>query len=138
MTDLPLSRNEDSLRGVAFALSAYLLWGFMPLYMKALAHVPPWEVVAHRVVWSVPVALAVLVALGRTQELRAALRSPRLLLMASITAALISVNWGIYVWAIGAGQALETSLFLNVFASEDRAEGMRAFLEKRKPSFTGR
>ena len=67
MTDLPLSRNEDSLRGVAFALSAYLLWGFMPLYMKALAHVPPWEVVAHRVVWSVPVALAVLVALVAPQ-----------------------------------------------------------------------
>ncbi|MGP3698062.1 EamA family transporter RarD [Rhodobacter sp. NSM] len=110
MTDATVAPNEDSARGIAFALSAYLLWGFLPIYMKALAHVPPYEVVAHRVIWSVPVALAVLVALGRTSELRVALRSPRMLLMASATAALISINWGIYVWAIGAGHALDTAL----------------------------
>ncbi|WP_145107684.1 EamA family transporter RarD [Cereibacter sediminicola] len=110
MSDLTLSRNEDSPRGMAFALSAYLLWGFMPIYMKALAHVPAYEVVAHRVIWSVPVALFVLAALGRLSELQAALRSPKLLLMAAATAALISVNWGIYVWAIGAGHALDTAL----------------------------
>jgi chloramphenicol-sensitive protein RarD len=61
MSDTPSPpRNEDSLSGFLFALAAYLLWGFLPLYMKALAHIPPVEVIAHRVVWSVPVALAVL------------------------------------------------------------------------------
>ncbi|MFQ6753621.1 EamA family transporter RarD [Cereibacter sphaeroides] len=110
MADATLPRNEDSPRGMAFALAAYLIWGFLPVYMKALSHIPAYEVVAHRVIWSVPVALAVLVALGRTQDLRAALRSPRMLLMAAATAALISVNWGIYVWAIGAGHALDTAL----------------------------
>lgn len=110
MTDASLPRNEDSLRGAAFALSAYLLWGGLPLYMKALAHVPAWEVVAHRVIWSIPVALLVLAVLGRLSELTVALRSPRLLLMAAGTAALISVNWGTYVWAIGAGKALDTAL----------------------------
>ncbi|MDK2775593.1 MAG: EamA family transporter RarD, partial [Tabrizicola sp.] len=96
--------------GFLFALTAYLLWGFLPLYMKALAHVPPPEVIAHRVVWSVPVALAVLAWLGRTGDLRAALRSPRMLGMGALTAALISVNWGIYVWAIGSGNALDAAL----------------------------
>ena len=100
----------DSLSGFLYALSAYLLWGLLPIYMKALAHVPPSEVIAHRVVWSVPVALAVLWWLGRTSELRAALRSPRLLGMAAMTAALITVNWGIYVWAIGSGHALDAAL----------------------------
>ena len=103
-------RNEDSLSGFLFALTAYLLWGFLPLYMKALAHIPPVEVIAHRVVWSVPVALAVLVWLGRTGDLRAALRTPRMLGMGAVTAALISVNWGIYVWAIGSGNALDAAL----------------------------
>lgn len=103
-------QNEDSLSGFLFALTAYLLWGFLPLYMKALAHIPPVEVIAHRVVWSVPVALAVLVVLGRTGELRAALRTPRMLGMGAVTAALISVNWGIYVWAIGSGHALDAAL----------------------------
>lgn len=107
--------NEDTPRGFAFGLTAYFLWGFLPLYMKAVAHIPPMEVIAHRIVWSVPIAGAVLLLLGRTAELKAALRSPRTLAMACLTAALISVNWGIYVWAIGAGRALDTALgyFIN-------------------------
>lgn len=100
----------DTRAGFYYALAAYLLWGFLPLYMKALALVPPAEVVAHRVIWSVPVAVAVLLWMGRTQDLRAALTSPRMLGMGAITAALISVNWGIYVWAIGSGHALDAAL----------------------------
>ena len=91
-------------------IAAYVLWGFLPLYMKALSHVPAAEVVAHRVVWSVPVAALVLIALKRTGDLREALRNPRMLAQAGLTAALISVNWGIYIWAIGNGQALEAAL----------------------------
>ena len=106
----PAPASGDSLSGVLFALTAYLLWGFLPLYMKALAHVPPAEVIAHRIVWSVPVALAVLWVLGRTGDLRSALRNPRMLGMGAVTAALITVNWGIYVWAIGSGHALDAAL----------------------------
>ena len=105
-----LPRNDDSLSGFFYALSAYFLWGFLPIYMKALASVPAIEVIAHRVIWSVPFALAVLAVLGRTSDLTAALRTPRMLVMACLTAALISVNWGIYVWAIGAGHALDAAL----------------------------
>jgi chloramphenicol-sensitive protein RarD len=100
----------DSLSGFLYALTAYLLWGFLPLYMKALAHIPPVEVIAHRVLWSVPIAVAVIAWLGRTDDLKAALKSPRMLGMGAMTAALISVNWGIYVWAIGSGHALDAAL----------------------------
>lgn len=103
-------RNEDKASGFGFAVSAYFLWGFLPLYMKALAHVPPVEVVAHRVIWSIPVAGAILWATGRTGDLRHALASPRTLAMAALTAATISFNWGVYVWAIGAGFALDAAL----------------------------
>lgn len=104
------AQGGDSPRGFAFALAAYLMWGFLPVYMKALADVPTLEVLAHRVLWSVPVALAVLVWLGRTSDLRAALRSPKMLAMAALTAALISVNWGLYVYAVQSGQAMEAAL----------------------------
>ena len=100
----------DTRRGFAFALVAYLMWGFLPLYMKQLAAIPTLEVLAHRVLWSVPVALAILVWLGRTGDLTRALRNPRMLGMAAVTAALVSVNWGIYVYAIQSGQALEAAL----------------------------
>jgi chloramphenicol-sensitive protein RarD len=103
-------KNEDSLRGFGFALTAYLLWGFLPLFMKAVAHISPAEVIAHRVIWSLPIAGIVLWATGRTADLIVALRTPRMLGMAAATAALISVNWGIYVWAIGAGHTLDAAL----------------------------
>ncbi|MDK1384896.1 EamA family transporter RarD [Sinorhizobium sp. 8-89] len=104
------SENTDSAKGFAFALSAYLLWGFLPFFMKAVAHIPAAEVVAHRIVWSVPLAGLVLLWLGRTHEVKAALRSPSMLRMAAVTAVLVTINWGIYVWAIGAGRAIETAL----------------------------
>lgn len=106
----PGATTGDSLSGFLYALTAYLLWGFLPLYMKALAHIPPVEVIAHRVLWSVPIAVAVIAWMGRTEDLRAALKSPRMLGMGAMTAALISVNWGIYVWAIGSGHALDAAL----------------------------
>ncbi|MGO4194993.1 EamA family transporter RarD [Rhizobium sp. YAF28] len=111
----PLIKNEDSPRGFAFALTAYLLWGFLPIYMKALAHISPAEVIAHRIVWSLPLAGIVLLVLGRTQDIAIALRSPRMLAMAMMTAALITMNWGTYVWAIGAGHSLDAAMgyFIN-------------------------
>lgn len=78
--------------------------------MKALDHMGAVEVVAHRVIWSVPVAGLLLVVLGRTRDLKAALGNPKMLGMAALTAALISVNWAIYVWAISTGNALDAAL----------------------------
>lgn len=104
------TETGDTLAGFLFAISAYGLWGLMPLYMKLVAHIPAVEVVAHRALWSVPVAGAVLLVLRRTADITAALRSPRTLLMAALTAGLISVNWGIYVWAIAVDRAVETAL----------------------------
>lgn len=100
----------DSPRGFAYAMAAYLCWGLLPLYMKALSHIPATEVIAHRVLWSLPIAAAVLLWQRRSDDVRAALRSPRLLAMAGLTAALISVNWLTYVWAVGNGHALDAAL----------------------------
>jgi chloramphenicol-sensitive protein RarD len=106
----PPKSNEDTASGLAFALTAYGLWGFLPLYMKMLSHISPAEVVVHRVLWSLPIAVVVLVVLRRTANLHEALRSPRTLAMGCVTATLISVNWGIYVWAIASGKALDAAL----------------------------
>ena len=104
------SQDTDTPRGLAFAVLAYFLWGFLPLYMKLLDHVPAFEIVAHRIVWSVPVAALVLIVLRRTRDIRAALRSPRMLAVGALTATLITVNWCIYVWAVTSGHAIEAAL----------------------------
>jgi len=102
--------NVATPQGLAYALAAYGLWGFLPLYMKLVSHMSPAEVVAHRVIWSIPIAGVLLIILGRTADIRAAFRSRRTLAMGCVTAALVSINWGIYVWAITAGRALDASL----------------------------
>jgi len=103
-------QNEDTLRGFGFALGAYVLWGFLPLYMKYLAHISAVEVVAHRVLWSVPVAGLVLILLGRTGDIGRVLRDPRAMAMGCVTALLVSVNWGVYVWAISVDRTLDAAL----------------------------
>ncbi|AZV22869.1 MULTISPECIES: EamA family transporter RarD [Mesorhizobium] len=107
---ITLDADSKARRGFLLALGAYLLWGLLPFYMKAVAHLPLAEVIAHRIVWSVPIAAAVLIWAGRMADFKAALRSPRTIAMAALTAALISVNWGIYVWAIAVDRTVETAL----------------------------
>jgi len=103
-------QNQDTPHGLMLAISAYVIWGFLPLYMKLVAHVPAAEVVAHRVIWSIPVAGLVLLLMRRTQDLRDAIRNPRMLAMACVTAALISINWGIYIIAIAAERTADAAL----------------------------
>ena len=105
-----VSTNGDTLSGFCFAFSAYFLWGFLPIYMKMLAHFPSAEIVAHRVIWSVPIAGFVLILMGRTKDVRAAILNPKTLAMGFLTALLITINWGIYVWAISTDRTLDAAL----------------------------
>lgn len=104
------AENRDTREGYLYAGAAYFLWGFMPLYMKWLAHIPAWEVVPHRTLWSLPFAFGVVWWQGGMDTLRRALTNPRLLAMSLLTATLVAINWGVYVWSIGASRALEAAL----------------------------
>ncbi|URQ76296.1 MAG: EamA family transporter RarD [Candidatus Ochrobactrum gambitense] len=112
MTDQTLSdaRLSDGSRGFLMAFGAYALWGALPFYLKAVAHIPAMEVVSHRVIWSVPVALLLLLALGQFKDILNAVRQPRMLAMAGLTAALITINWTIYVWAVAHDQVMGAAL----------------------------
>lgn len=102
--------SDDTPQGFAFAITAYVLWGGLPLYLKAVSHLPAAEVVAHRVIWSLPIIGLLILITGRTAELRAALSNPKMLGMACLTSVFISINWGVYVWAIANDQALDGAL----------------------------
>jgi chloramphenicol-sensitive protein RarD len=105
-----LRRSDTKTTGLLAALAAYLVWGISPVYFKALRPVPPLEILAHRVVWSL-FLLAALVAAGRGwRELRDALASWKGVATFAATTALISANWLIYIWAVNSGHVLEASL----------------------------
>lgn len=110
MTSRSAAADADGRKGFFYALAAYGLWGFMPLYFKAMEEVPPVEMVVHRILWALPVALIVIGAQNRLGELRSLFANKRIFAMMALTAGLITVNWGIYVWAISVNITSETAL----------------------------
>jgi chloramphenicol-sensitive protein RarD len=102
-------------RGILYGIAAYSLWGFLPLYWKALQDVPAGEILANRIVWSF-VFVALLLTLERNWRwFKPALKQRRVLLTFTATALLLGTNWFTYIWAVNAGFVIETSLgyFIN-------------------------
>ena len=112
--------TEHHLRGgFLLGLAAYGLWGVLPVYFKLLAAIPAVDIVAHRVLWSLPF-LTSLVVLGRGwSKVRAAIGHGRTLVILMITALLIGGNWLLYVYAVTSGHILAASFgyYLNPLAN---------------------
>jgi len=102
--------RSSVLGGVWLAAGAYLLWGVLPIYWKALDPVPADEILAHRVVWSLAVVAGLLALQGRWGWVRVVLGRPGILLAFTASALLLAVNWFLYIWAVNAGFIVETSL----------------------------
>ena len=99
--------------GVLFALGAYLSWGLFPLYFRQIAAIPALQIVAHRTLWSLVFVAGVLLWTGRLRWLREVSAATWRRFM--LSAALIAINWVLYVWAVGNGHVLDASLgyFIN-------------------------
>ena len=110
MSEPPAGRDKEKVRGFWFGLGAYFLWGALPIYFKALGGVGSVEIVAHRVLWSVPFLFLLLVSFGRISEVRCAVRDWKTLRLLMLTALLIAVNWLLYIYAVTSGQILAGSL----------------------------
>ncbi len=96
--------------GLAPALGAYLIWGFLPLYLMLVKSVPAFEFVGWRIIWTLPLCLVIVAVRRQFPELLAALKSPRSLLALLASSVLIGINWFVYIWAIMAGEVYATSI----------------------------
>jgi len=105
----------DSRRGLLFGATAYILWGTFPLYWTLLEPGGAIEILAHRIVWSLLTMTVILVLWHRVPQLKALLRDRRKLLLITVAAVVISINWGGYIWGVNNGRVVETSLgyFIN-------------------------
>lgn len=111
--------QSNSLRGHLYALLAYGLWGFLPIYWKLLQALPALEILAHRLLWSLA-AVGIALALRRDWAWLLRLRQePRTVLLVAVASLLMAVNWFTYIWAVNAGFVVETSLgyFINPLVS---------------------
>ncbi|WP_051687307.1 EamA family transporter RarD [Microbulbifer sp. HZ11] len=102
--------SDSATAGLLAGLGAYLLWGFAPLYFKLLEHLSAPEILAHRSIWSLLLAMALLTVLGKLHGVRAVLRSRKALLALLISTALISTNWLIFIWSVTNNHLLDASL----------------------------
>ncbi|MEC4614993.1 EamA family transporter RarD [Tsukamurella tyrosinosolvens] len=112
---MPERDVSEVTRGTAMGVAAYLLWGLFPLYFDALKPTGPWEILAHRILWTLVLCGAALLILRDLGWIRPVLRQPRLLAGVTIAALLISTNWIVYIVAVTSGHTSDAALgyFLN-------------------------
>ncbi|MGO0575318.1 EamA family transporter RarD [Ornithinimicrobium panacihumi] len=106
------SRHQE---GLAYGFLAYLIWGSFPLYFNLLKPAGPWEVLAHRIVWTLVLCALILLVTRDLRWLVTLARHPRRALGVVLAGLLIATNWGTYVWAVMSGHVTEAALgyFLN-------------------------
>ena len=111
--------RQAASAGLGYGILAYLIWGFFPVYFKALAGVPPLQVVCHRIVWSVLFLWLIIVWRGRWGMIRDALHDRRAVLLLTVSALLIATNWLVFIIAVGHAQVIQSSLgyFITPFVS---------------------
>ena len=110
MLQAGMANKGQSTAGLVAALVAFLIWGLVPVYFKALEHLPVLELTAHRAVWSVLFVGLLAVAFSRAPVLLQLLANKRMLAVLCVTSALLTANWAIFIWAVNNGQIVAASL----------------------------
>ena len=105
----------DLRRGLLFGTAAYAMWGLFPLYWPLLEPAGAVEILAHRIVWSALTMAVLVAAMRRTPQLMAVVRNRRAMMLLTLAAVVISVNWGVYIWGVNNERVVEASLgyFIN-------------------------
>ncbi|MEQ8603109.1 MAG: EamA family transporter RarD [Marivibrio sp.] len=129
----PAAPERDRAAGYAFALAAFGTWALFPLFWNQIDGVPAIEMLAHRVLWTLPVCAAALVLSGRMTEIRRAFDSLRTIAFLALSTTLISINWGTYIYAVTEGHVLDASMgyFLNPLVNV--LAGLLLFGERLRP-----
>ncbi|MTI08804.1 EamA family transporter RarD [Curvivirga aplysinae] len=112
-------QDNQGRAGVIFALIAFGIWILFPFYWNELRDVDPMEILCHRILWSIPVLYVIMILNKSTGEIARVLRSPKMLLLLSLSTLVITINWGLYIWSVANDLILQASLgyFMNPLAN---------------------
>ena len=110
-----MAEHGSSRAGLWFALTAYGLWGMMPLYFRAVSQISPKELLTHRIVWSVAFLAIILTLTRRWESLFHSLGNARTRLILGLSTILIAINWFVFIYGVAIGQIVQNSLgyFIN-------------------------
>ncbi len=128
-----LPSHPDAARGALAAAGGFLFWGLVPVYWKQMQSVSAFELIAHRIIWSLVFLLGVIAWQGRFSDLLALFRSRRLVGLNLLSSALLTANWTVYVWAVNSGHVIESSLGYFLVPLVNVAVGSLLFHERLRP-----
>jgi uncharacterized membrane protein len=129
----PALTPENTRTGILAGISAYVIWGLVPIFFKQIAEVPATEIIAHRVVWAM-LLMTALIGFGRGfgDALRIA-RQPAQLCRIALASALVLANWLTFVWGVNNGHIVETSLGYFILPLLNVALGVLVLKERMRP-----
>jgi len=100
----------DGKAGLLAGITAYTIWGIFPIYFVLTRAVPATEMVAHRVIWSVPFGLLIILFRKQLKDVWHALKKPKTVALLALAAISLAINWGVYIWAIQQDQIFQGRL----------------------------
>jgi len=126
------SASGETRLALTAGIACYLIWGFVPLVFQAIGAmgVGPWEILAHRILWSVPTALVFVALAKQGGQTLAVVRNPKTLAWLLLSSLLIATNWVVFIWSVTSGRLLEASLGYYINPLVVMAAGALIFRER--------
>ena len=115
----PAAQKSGYNSGLVAGVGAYVMWGLVPLYWPLLKPASAMEILAHRVVWSLVFLLIIVYFKKLFSDIKSALFDKRIMILLFFASIFITINWGVFIWAVNNGHVIETSLgyFINPLVS---------------------
>ena len=121
-------------KGLLFGISAYLIWGLLPLYWKLVEEAGAYEILAHRGIWSLLICISLLALRKQLKSAYLMVRSSRTLSLLFLASGLLTINWGVYIWSVTVNRVVEAALGYYITPLINVTFGVLLLREKLKPA----
>jgi chloramphenicol-sensitive protein RarD len=121
-------------KGLLFGISAYIIWGLLPLYWKLVEEAGAYEILAHRGIWSLLICISLLALRKQLKSAYVMVRSSRTLSLLFLASGLLTINWGVYIWSVTVNRVVEAALGYYITPLINVTFGVLLLREKLRPS----
>ena len=121
-------------KGLLFGVSAYIIWGLLPLYWKLVEEAGAYEILAHRGIWSLLICVSLLALRKQLKSAYVMVRSSRTLSLLFLASGLLTINWGVYIWSVTVNRVIEAALGYYITPLINVTFGVLLLREKLRPA----
>lgn len=121
-------------KGLLFGISAYIIWGLLPLYWQLVEEAGAYEILAHRGIWSLLICISLLALRKQLKSAYLMVRSSRTLSLLFLASGLLTINWGVYIWSVTVNRVVEAALGYYITPLINVTFGVLLLREKLRPS----